>query len=74
MQRNLLIGANITADYFAALSTDEFFNNRQRDALNLGNIVVTDTFSLSTPNASYTNTGTVASDSLQPYNFRKCFF
>ena len=54
--------ANITAEILS-ITTDEFFNNHN-GSTQLGNIVVTDTFSLSTPNASYTNTGTVSSDSL----------
>ena len=45
------------------ITTDEFFNNRN-GSTQLGKIFVTDTFSLSTPSASYTNTGTVESDSL----------
>ena len=54
--------ANITAEILS-ITTNEFSNNDD-GSTQLGNIVVTDTFSLSTPNASYTNTGTVASDSL----------
>ena len=53
---------NITADTLT-ITTDEFFNNHN-GTTQLGKIFVIDTFSLSTPNASYTNTGTVTSDSL----------
>ena len=53
---------NITADTLT-ITTDEFSNNHNGNT-QLGKIVVTDIFSLSTPNASYTNTGTVATDSL----------
>ena len=52
--------SNITADTLT-ITTDEFSNN-DNGSTQLGNIVVTDTFSLSTPNASYTNTGTVSVD------------
>ena len=50
---------NITADTLT-ITTDAFSNNHNGSD-QLGDIVVTDTFSLSTPSASYTNTGTVAS-------------
>ena len=52
--------ANITADTLI-ITTDEFFNNHNGSD-QLGNIVVTDRFSLYTPSASYTNTGTVSVD------------
>ena len=54
--------ANITADTLT-ITTDAFFNNHN-DSDQLGKIFVTDTFSLSTPSASYTNTGAVTTDSL----------
>ena len=51
---------NITAGNLS-ITTDEFFNNHNGSD-QLGDIVVTDTFSLSIPSqTSYTNTGTVAS-------------
>ena len=50
---------NITADTLT-ITTDEFSNN-DNGGTQLGKIVVTDIFSLYTPNTSYTNTGTVAS-------------
>ena len=53
---------NITADTLT-ITTDAFSNN-DNGGTQLGKIFVIDTFSLSTPNASYTNTGTVTSDSL----------
>ena len=54
---------NITADTLT-ITTNEFFNNHNGSD-QLGDIVVTDTFSLSIPSqTSYTNTGTVSSDSL----------
>ena len=53
---------NITADTLT-ITTDAFSNNHN-GVTQLGKIVVTDIFSLSTPSASYTNTGTVAADSL----------
>ena len=52
--------ANITADTLI-ITTDEFFNNHNGSD-QLGDIVVTDTFSLYTPSANYTNTGTVSVD------------
>ena len=48
--------ANITAEILS-ITTDEFYLTTINGSTQLGNIVVTDTFSLSTPNASYTNTG-----------------
>ena len=54
------MNANITADTLI-ITTDEFFNNHNGSD-QLGNIVVTDRFSLYTPSASYTNTGTVSVD------------
>ena len=54
--------ANITANTLSIMA--EEFSNNDNGSTKLGNIVVTDTFSLSIPNASYTNTGTVSSDSL----------
>ena len=53
---------NITADTLT-ITADAFFNNHN-GTTQLGKIFVTDTFFLSTPSASYTNTGTVTSDSL----------
>ena len=50
---------NITADTLT-ITTDAFSNN-DNGGTQLGKIVVTDIFSLYTPNTSYTNTGTVAS-------------
>ena len=50
---------NITADSLT-ITTDAFSNN-DNGGTQLGKIVVTDIFSLYTPNTSYTNTGTVAS-------------
>ena len=60
--KRFINNSNITVDILS-ITTDEFFNNHN-GGTHPGNIVVTDTFSLSTPNASYTNTGTVSSDSL----------
>ena len=45
---------------YLTITTDAFSNN-DNGGTQLGKIVVTDIFSLSTPSASYTNTGTVAS-------------
>ena len=53
---------NITADTLT-ITTDEFSNN-DNGGSQLGKIVVTDIFSLSTPSASYTNTGTVSVDTV----------
>ena len=53
---------NITANTLT-ITTDAFSNNDDGEN-KLGKIFVTDIFSLSTPSASYTNTGTVTSDNL----------
>ena len=53
---------NITADTLTI--TTEELTNTDNGSDKFGKIFVTDTFSLSTPNASYLNTGTVTSDSL----------
>ena len=58
----LINNGNITADTLT-ITVDEFYNNYNGSS-QLGKIVVTDTFSLSTPSANYRNTGTVESDSL----------
>ena len=60
---NFINNGNITAEILS-ITTDEFFNN-DNGSTQLGNIVVTDTFSLSTPICKLElNTGTVSSDSL----------